>query len=424
MIHYIRFRNFYSFGIDEDQQWAEIDFRLTDGVPESRFTFRSPSGVRLNRVLAVIGANASGKTNLIRAYSFLRFFIVRSHSKAEPGKDIPLISHIFEENNTVQFELKFELKNGRQFCYFLDATPEHVLGESLHEMQETVAQTKQLIFERKWNNALEAYDFTSCDELGFTPTANLPLRANVSTLSVAYQNAGSLITAIHEVFTYGVTNIIWDESSTMLSHYGGMTASFFKKHPGMLRVFNKVLAGLDLGLSRINIVEEETLMEKGKKSKILIPVAFHSLSGEEKELDFYHESSGTKALFTVFPGILLTLAHGGISSWDEIEGDLHPDMVLAIVRLFLQPETNPHNAQILFSSHNHEVLKLLNPDQVLLAEKEDGVFSVARRLDTIEGITMDDNIYGRYMAKAYGAKPNIQLDQTVTHFLAELENGG
>lgn len=179
-----------------------------------------------------------------------------------------------------------------------------------------------------------------------------------------------------------------------------------------------------MSLTRFEIVEEEFLTEEGEKYKEFFPTAFHLFSGKEKKLDFFDESSGTKTLFVVFPKILDALSNGGISSWDEIEGDLHPDVVQAIVRLFLQSETNPHNAQIVFSSHNHEVLRLLTPSQLILVEKEDEVFSVARRLDTIEGVTEDDNLYARYRARAYGGKPNIYLNEAVVQFLAEVKNGG
>lgn len=420
MIHHIRFRNFYSFGLDEGDLWAEIDFRIPEEAPEDRFTFRTPSGVRLNKVLAVIGPNASGKTNLIRAYSFLRFFMWDSHLRTEPEADILLASHLFEESDTVQFEMTFELQDGRQFFYCLDVTSERVVRESLTELDGKNTSTKHPIFDRAWNPEREDYDFSASEELGFMPTKTLPLRTNVSTLSTARQNASSLLQDLEKPFHLGVNNVGWDGRITM-QHSRLLTkkaSHIFKKNPTFLQSFNKVLGSLDLGVTRIEIVEE-----KGIKGKEFFPVGVHTFSGEEKLLGFENESSGIKALFVALPSILSALYHGGLSTWDEIEADLHPDMVQAIVRLFLTPETNPHNAQILFSSHNHEVLKILIPHQVILVEREAEVFSVARRLDTIEGVTEDDNIYARYLAKAYGAKPDLHLPQAVMQFLAEVDDG-
>lgn len=424
MIHYIRFRNYYSFGIDEDNRWAEIDFRLPDEAPENRFTFLTPSGLRLNRVLAVIGPNASGKTNLIRAISFLNFFMFRSHAGLEPDEEIPIKSHIFEENDIIQFEMKFELQNGDMFLYCLDVTPKRIVRETLNRVEQTGENTEHLLFDRVWNKNDKKYDFNVSENLGFYPTENLPLRDNVSTLSTARQNAGSLLKSIEKSLYRGVNNVRWDGRSTMQSRsLTTITLNLLKRKPDLFQAFNKMLGCLDLGLTRFEIVEEEVFTEDGKKRKESVPVAFHTFSGEEKELDFFDESGGTKALFVAFPRILEALSNGGISTWDEIEGDLHPDVVQAIVRLFLQPETNPHNAQIVFSSHNHEVLRLLTPSQLILLEKEDEVFSVARRLDTIEGVTEDDNLYARYRARAYGGKPNINLNAAVVRFLTEVKFG-
>ena len=71
------------------------------------------------------------------------------------------------------------------------------------------------------------------------------------------------------------------------------------------------------------------------------------------------------------------------------------------------PEINQHNAQLIFSTHSHEVLNMLCKEQIVLVEKDAELSTEAYRLDEVEGIRADDNIYAKYMAGAYGAIPEI-----------------
>ena len=119
------------------------------------------------------------------------------------------------------------------------------------------------------------------------------------------------------------------------------------------------------------------------------------------------ESSGTQATFLLLKKILPALEHGGVVIIDEMEADLHPDMITALLDLFIDRERNPHNAQIIFTCHAHEVLNDLQKDQVLLIEKDPDGFSEAWRLGDMKGIRRDDNLYAKYRAGAYGAVPNL-----------------
>ena len=96
-----------------------------------------------------------------------------------------------------------------------------------------------------------------------------------------------------------------------------------------------------------------------------------------------------------------------INNIDEIEADLHPDMIPAILDLFIDCDLNPHDAQIIFTCHVHEVLNGLQKDQVLLVEKDADGCSEAWRLGDVKGIRRDDNLYAKYRAGAYGAIPDL-----------------
>ena len=71
------------------------------------------------------------------------------------------------------------------------------------------------------------------------------------------------------------------------------------------------------------------------------------------------------------------------------------------------PATNPHNAQIIFTCHSVEILNLLHKSQVMLVQKDESCASEAWRLDSMQGVRNDDNLYAKYMGGAYGAIPNV-----------------
>ena len=133
----------------------------------------------------------------------------------------------------------------------------------------------------------------------------------------------------------------------------------------------------------------------------------HTLSdGSRHELQWMEESSGTRMAFTQLRYLLSVLADGGIAVIDELESDMHPHMIEPLLDLFASSHTNPHNAQIIFTSHSIETIGLLGKSQVFLVEKKDGA-SEAWRLDTMDGVRVQDNLYAKYMSGAYGAVPQL-----------------
>ncbi|MGJ4748927.1 AAA family ATPase, partial [Leptospira sp. SA-E8] len=128
--------------------------------------------------------------------------------------------------------------------------------------------------------------------------------------------------------------------------------------------------------------------------------------GSRRELHMTEESNGTQTAFKQLRYLLSVLANGGIAVIDELESDMHPHMIQPLLDLFASPHTNPHNAQIIFTSHSIEVMGLLGKSQVFLVEKND-CESAAWRLDTMDGVRSQDNLYAKYMSGAYGAVPKI-----------------
>ena len=184
-------------------------------------------------------------------------------------------------------------------------------------------------------------------------------------------------------------------------------AHFYSLNSQQMDKMNGLLRHWDFGLSKLRIAKETHTNEKNQSLDEFKVFGVHTLNNTDVELNIYEESSGTQGAFVLLAKLLPVLEKGGIAIIDEIENDLHPHMLEPIIDLFASTETNPYNAQLLFTCHAIEILNLLNKSQVILVEKDTLCESAAWRLDSMEGVRSDDNLYAKYMAGAYGAVPQL-----------------
>ena len=125
-------------------------------------------------------------------------------------------------------------------------------------------------------------------------------------------------------------------------------------------------------------------------------------------LPIAYESSGTKRVILLLMYIVQALKEpDGIAIIDELDAYLHPDIVEALVKTFMSPETNPNKAQLLFSAHSHQLLAEFDKQQIILVEKNDKGATDVWRLDEVKGLRADDNYHTKYIAGAYAARPKI-----------------
>ena len=398
MIHKYRFKNFFSFAEE-----TEVSFVLNQQVPASDLVFESPGGARLSKILAVIGPNGSGKTNVLKPLPFLGWFIAHSFTSSKPDKENPVKRHFFSDMEDSEFEIEFEV-NGRHYRYSLVINPQRVMHESLHIK---TSKFFSFIFRRDWSEADTAYNIRQ-QNFGFAVSEAEKVRPNASLVSTAAQyNVPSALELVN-YFTTFYTNVGHGGRVHFEPREMHLTAEYFHGRPALCSQMSDILSSLDLGLAEV-IIETNYHVDKetGYTIKTKYPFCIHRYGKQEQTLSMGFESSGTQATFLLLKMILPALEHGGVVIIDEMEADLHPDMITTLLDLFIDPERNPHNAQIIFTCHAHEVLNDLQKDQVMLTEKDPDGFSEAWRLGDMKGIRRDDNLYAKYRAGAYGAVPNL-----------------
>ncbi len=398
MLHKYRFKNFFSFAGE-----TEVFFLLNRQAPVTDLVFESPGGARLSKVVAAIGPNASGKTNVLKPLAFLSWFIAHSFAASKPEDEILIQAHFFSDEKDSEFEIEFENK-GQHYRYSLIINPERVVHESLHLK---TSKFFSFIFRRDWSELDSAYEIRQ-QKFGFSAREAARVRPNASLIATAAQYNVPCARALVGYFARFYTNVYYSGRDHFESSDVFEATDFFHGRPALRAQMSEFLSQMDLGLSEV-VIESRKFVEKetGESKDANIPAGVHRMGEKVQKLLFWYESSGTQAAFVLLGKILPALEHGGIVIIDEMEADLHPEMITAILALFIDRESNPHNAQIIFTCHAHEVLNDLQKDQVLLIEKDSNGYSEAWRLGDMKGIRRDDNLYAKYRAGAYGAVPNL-----------------
>lgn len=398
MLHRYRFKNFFSFAGE-----TEVSFLLNRQAPTSDLVFESPTGARLSKVLAALGPNASGKTNVLKPLAFLSWFVAHSFVASKLEEQIPVQAHFFSNETDSEFEIEFE-NEGRHYRYSLVVNAQRVVHESLHLK---TSKLFSFIFRRDWSEPDSRYEIRQ-QKFGFAAKEAAKVRPNASLIATAAQYNVPCARLLVHFFSRFFTNVNYSGRDHFKTSDVLQATEFFHGRPALRAQMSELLSHLDLGLAEV-IIESHTMVEKetGKSEEVNIPFGVHRMGKKEEKLPFWYESSGTQAAFVLLEKILPALEHGGVVIIDEMEADLHPQMITAMLELFIDRERNPNNAQIIFTCHAHEVLNDLQKDQVLLIEKDANGFSEAWRLGEMKGVRRDDNLYAKYRAGAYGAVPNI-----------------
>ena len=385
------------------------------------------SKLSLLKSAVIYGANASGKSNLHAALRFMRWFVLSSSKESQEGELIAIepfrLSTETEKQPSV-FEIIFIL-NKRKYRYGFEVTSQEVVSEWLFDTP-TTRERKLFVRDNKQIDVKNP----------FSEGAGLEIRTrdNALFLSVVSQWNGKIA---KEILHWFQLLSIADPSDIQNRRY---TVKCFED--GLYKdEIIEFIKRLDLGINGIKIETIESDMSKLPKNiqERLAEAKFRSLrktsvttfhwkygqSGDRTaelfDLDT-HESEGTKRLFALAGLLIDTLKKGRILFVDEFDSSIHPLITCAIIDLFNSKETNPNNAQIVFITHDTNLLshKIFRRDQIWFAEKDEKesthLYSLAEykipteedsKEDTFKKVRNDASFEDNYIHGKYGAIPFI-----------------
>lgn len=395
MIRKVKFSNFYSFCKEQEISFAANKKKTYD-------YFQSKSGDQITKVAGFIGSNASGKTNVMRFFSFLSYFVCRKINNESPLVSDIVYKTFFNNDKPSNFYIEFEKDDSIFFYDFTIIEKKKILKESLCVKKIEKGSRKIEIFSREANVIkILNNDYFKNISIGSLPK----IREDVSFIAfVKYsQYSVDIINNVYDYFLGFKTNI---NEKGVINHsfYQVKTLiSIYLKDPELKKRAEDFICNFDIGLNGFEIKKE------AKEKEVAISVqGIHSTKAKNNKLDFIYESSGTRSLFFTMANILSALKNNNVVIIDEIELGFHPEALNKLIGYFID-ENKGKNAQIIFSSQSLGFMNKLDMQQIFLVKKNNEGKSFVCRLNQVEGIRPDENFLAKYMAGSYGAFPKIRV---------------
>ena len=322
-------------------------------------------------VVALYGANAAGKSNLIDAMYTIRRLVVWSHTGLGVTDTIPREPFALNGDSALtRLDCTFTVDGGDAhdrsgegpedvYEYGFEYSGEAFRREWLYRMVRNERLSTQKLFERETEGGTVRLNFGSQLRGENRTIANLT-RPNSLFLSASAQNNHPQLTALYTYFARD-WNVVLSEQ-TMSGLNAAERLWNFVSFDRLVELVRQA----DVGIDEIGVGEE--VVDDGKRLYFI-----HSGADDKQAvLDYDMQSKGTRTLITLLIPALEALAAGSLLVVDELDTSLHPGLARAFVSLFSKRESNPHGAQLVFSTHDVTLLDsgLLRRDEIWMAEKD------------------------------------------------------
>ncbi|MEL7644823.1 MAG: ATP-binding protein [Anaerolineaceae bacterium] len=372
----------------------------------------------------VYGANASGKSNLIHAMGFMRNLVLYSSRESqadEPISVVPFRLDVTTEDAPSFFELIF-LVEGVPYRYGFEVTAEKVHTEWLFfspkgkEAKLFTREAEDISLSRSFKGGQRLMELT---------------RPNALFLSVAAQFNNEVAKRVFAWFkSFGFISGLEDR------YYRNFTVNRFDDDPSFRTGILEIIQESDVGIKNVISIKEpirsflpieklqelRTRINKDIKEdeEVIALKSIHSKQCEngaieDVQFDFQEESEGTQKLFFMSGPVIDTLRKGGVLVVDEIEARLHTLLTRKLIGLFSSEITNPNHAQLIFATHDTNLLSKdsFRRDQIWFVEKDEDGASHLYSLAELK-IRNDASFESDYLKGRYGSIPILgEIRQTL-----------
>lgn len=416
------FENYLSF-----RKTAKLNFQAA-AIKDHSENLYSPyfnNDLKILKSLGLYGANSSGKSNVIKAFSFFRTFILSSSKESTIGQPINIIPFLLSEGSDKQpsmFEAQFYLENIK-YRYGFQVTQQEVVGEWLYQVttrkeeQVFLRSKNDFIFEKKFqqefkSKLLTLTEFTNNNSLYLSVLAQFNVKI-----------AQDIITWFKNIIVAHDT-----DHDALIDFSAGLLAN-----SSYSKLIADIMVNSGLGIygveSRINDLASKSkfsksflnlLLDEENKSYV-VRTKHRKLNKQNKvaESIFFNlvenESLGTQKFFGLLGPILLSLKEKRLLLIDEIDARLHSLLLENVVGLFNSLKYNPLGAQLVFTCHNTNLLrKRLRRDQMLLISKDESESSIIGSLHSLKPDVRNDASFDKdYLSGKYGAVPFLSTQMNL-----------
>ena len=390
------FKNYRSFRNEKTLSMEAASIReLSDSVVKQ-------AGEALLPVAVMYGANSSGKSNVLKALKAMRDVVLNS-VKLNPNDPLdadPFVLDLTSAAEPTSFEIQFVLGSSK-FRYGFDYTSEIIIAEWLYEKREKEREFELFLRSEDEFKISRARFAEGVGKEGATPRNRL-------FLSLVAQLNGKLAKQILDWFS----SIEYISGMDGKGYAGKTLRTLYFNADGSREIMN-MLGSTHLGFNGIQVRltpgEEESVDSRTIHN-------IYDCNGEvvgQKEFSTDKmESEGTKKMIEIAAPIVDAIRSGRLLIVDELDAKLHPFLSRKIVGMFMDKEVNRHGAQLIFATHDTNLLsdRCLRRDQIWFTEKDrtdstDLYSLVEFRDEAGSKVRNDRNILNDYINGRYGAIP-------------------
>ena len=413
-----------SFSVGNYRSFKEVQtLNLVATNKKSRFSYQDENIVPLSgskaglKVNVVYGPNASGKSNLITA--MIDFLLISQGSLANKSPLKEIIPFLLDGTSRAEpsfFEVVV-FYDGTTFRYGFEADPQRIHAEWLFLENDGI---EDRYFERNGSE----FEFNDA----VFPEGKTIVRGLGAKDSILDQD--KLLYTTGTVFKSDVLLRLKKALSRIIITDNPLGDEMKELALNLLQDYNTRRATVNL-LNNLGVPIEAILhadaqedreslranadtFKEMKDHKIIFSHSFlHHKTGKQDVTGWFMdamESAGTRRLVLLAPFIIATIRTGGILIIDEFEARLHTNLTRAIIETFIEPDSNPNNAQLIVATHDTNLLasNLLRRDQVTFVQKQEDKSSEIFRLSDLKNVRSDRSFEKDYLAGRYEAIPDAE----------------
>ena len=396
------FKNFKSFKNENC-----LDMEATS-LKEHEYNVAKTENGEYLKVSAIYGANASGKTNVLQAFDYMKKrILVSDDSKKNSPIDEENIYSFMINNDPIALEVEILAKNNKIYKYGFEVLKDTIISEWLFEKR---VNKFYAIFERENNNVSmkpnKISDLVNIDER----TLFLNIYSKIDRNNEDFSN----------VYDWFVNSMYLDLGNPNFERFINNRVSLkILSDENYKKELLKFIKTFDSGIEGIRTTPDSIEAVKNNNGIIDIEVLHRGENGELKALPFYLESNGTRKMFHLFDFFMDALKNGMVLFVDELDAKLHPLLTRYIINLFHNSQTNIGNGQLIYSTHDTVNLnkETFRRDEIWFAEKDkDGISEIYALSDYIleddknagKKVRNDATYNKDYLTGRYGAIPVLE----------------
>ncbi len=371
---------------------------------------------RLLKTIGIYGANASGKSNIIKA---LEYFCEAVSGLPSPESRFAKLAQPFlyqnDSNNTETFFQVVLIIEDKKYRYGFTVKKNTVRESNKIHSSEII--TNEWLFGPKNTNQVKYFvrKGLSIDKTNFKESESIAPLEYEHTLYLTH--VASYVKGIAAKIRYAIGGFVTTKLSLGNKLYPLMSISQIQENK-LKKRFIDFFKSFGLYYKDIYFKNEDEF--KGDRDhyfsleKVFLVKSGHHDNAKDITLNMQkNESDGTKKLFDI-AGLILNAFNdinktNGLIIIDEIDSNFHPSLLIKLIKLFNNPEINKSNVQLLFTSHDTNLMSptLMRRDQFYLAEKEEDESTRLYSLAELKGIRNDADFAKHYLAGFYGSLPML-----------------